>query len=250
MDTRRLLVSDLDGTLLGDGPALARFREWLAARRGEFLLVYASGRGLTSIQALVDEGALPVPDAMITMVGTEIYDGAGRRWSGWPSRFDGFDANQVDDLLRPVAAIVPQAPGFQTTRKVSFDRVDGADLDRAGIEATLADAGVEARIVESADRFVDILPAASGKANAARHLADDLGVAPLDVLTFGDSGNDLDLFRAGFRGTIVANAQAELRDIAGPDIYHSPASFADGVLDGIHHWSSVPHAPAPPVPAP
>ena len=29
----------------------------------------------------------------------------------------------------------------------------------------------------------------------------------------------------------------ELDRLAAPDVYRSPAAFADGVLDGIRHWS-------------
>ena len=84
---------------------------------------------------------------------------------------------------------------------------------------------------------LDILPSAAGKGRAARFLAESWAIATDDVLAFGDSGNDAELLGSGFRGTAVANAFPELLAATDPDVYRSPKPFADGVLDGIRHWS-------------
>ena len=71
---RRLLVSDLDGTLLGDDAALERFARWYDSRREEVGLVYASGRFYDDIAGLVRTTPLPRPAFVVGGVGSEIHD--------------------------------------------------------------------------------------------------------------------------------------------------------------------------------
>lgn len=237
MDPRRLLVTDLDGTLLGDDAALARFRSWLAPRRADLGLAYASGRHVASIRALVAADVLPPPDAVISAVGTEVHDRDWIAFPGWSERFVGWDAERVREVLRPFRRLTLQPSEFQSPVKTSYE-VDGLTAeDEATIGRTLADAGLPATVVHSGGRFVDILPAVAGKGRATRFLVDAWSIPPDHVLVFGDSGNDTELLTSGFRGTMVANAQPELRSAVAPEVYLSPKAFADGVIDGATHWS-------------
>ena len=67
MESQSLLVSDVDGTLLGDDEALQRFGDWLGQNRHRLRLAYASGRFFDSIVASVTSTALPAP------VAAELY---------------------------------------------------------------------------------------------------------------------------------------------------------------------------------
>jgi hydroxymethylpyrimidine pyrophosphatase-like HAD family hydrolase len=67
-----MLVSDLDGTLLGDPGATARFRRWWQTHGLNCRLVYATGRRYASAADSLQEAELPAPDAIITDVGTEL----------------------------------------------------------------------------------------------------------------------------------------------------------------------------------
>lgn len=237
MGARRLLVTDLDGTLIGDDGGLGRFADWHAATRDDHWLVYATGRSHASLRRLTAETRLPEPDLVIALVGTEVYDRDGRLLPSWTERFTGSEGDRARRLLVADRGLRLQAASAQTHLKASFYAPALTADDLAGIRRELANAGLEATVVYSANLFLDVLPAAAGKGKAAREVARSLGVAHGDVLAFGDSGNDLELFEQGFRATTVGNALPELQLAVGPDVYRSPFNYADGVLDGIRHWS-------------
>jgi sucrose-6F-phosphate phosphohydrolase len=238
LDDRHLLVSDLDGTLLGDDAALARFRRWFAASRASWRLAYATGRTFESVDELIREGRLPRPDAIISSVGTAIHDPAGDPWPAWAIGADRWDSSAVHAQLR-AAGMTRQAPEAQSPVKASYSAADLSDEDLDGIRRLLRAAGIVATVVYSSARDLDILPADAGKGLAVRHIARTWDLAGDRVIACGDSGNDLDLLTSGFRGVVVANAQPEVRRLSGPDVFHSAMSYADGVLDGIRHWSAI-----------
>lgn len=240
MAARLVLVTDLDGTLVGDDAALARFADWYAGRRDDFILVYATGRTRRSVARLVAETVAPEPDVVISLVGTEINDRDGRPWPGWLDRFAGWEAERVRRLLAANDRLELQPAQHQSRLKASYFAPSMSETELGSIRDGLRAVGLDALVVYSGDLFLDVLAADSGKGAAARAVVAELGLEPADVLAFGDSGNDVGLFEEGFRGTVVANATPELRQAVNGAAYHSPLPYADGILDGIRHWSA-PH---------
>ncbi len=232
-----LLVSDLDGTLLGDDRALDGFAVWYDQVKDHLRLAYSSGRFLESIRESIDAYHLPEPDAVICGVGTEIHDLTnGQKIAGWPQA--AFDWNP--QLVREVCADFPelqeQPRHLLSDFKVSYYGHDLDDGLLSLLTRRLEEVGQEACIVYSSRRDVDILPAATNKGTAATFLAQHWGLDRDQVIVAGDSGNDLEMFRAGFRGIVVGNAQPELLSLHDPRVYHAKAHFAAGVLEGLQHW--------------
>jgi hydroxymethylpyrimidine pyrophosphatase-like HAD family hydrolase len=70
-----------------------------------------------------------------------------------------------------------------------------------------------------------------------RFLQAELGLPADRVVVAGDSGNDREMFAAGFRGILPSNALDELKAAAvEPWHYRSPLPFALGVVDGLRHF--------------
>ena len=101
-----MIVSDLDGTMVGDDAATAAFTAaW--TEEGAFppgsALVYSTGRSLESFAALIAEkgDVMAVPDALICAVGTKVYKRVERRKDA-PSL--------VESVLKRLMFFDPQEP--------------------------------------------------------------------------------------------------------------------------------------------
>lgn len=239
MDHMNLFVTDLDGTLLGDDRSLDGFIAWYEDQRPRLRIVYSSGRLLKSIQASIDRHGLPEPDGIICGVGTEIHDLAtGELVPGWPQAAFDWNPAVIREVCNGFEELEEQPAEFLSTYKLSYF---GAGLDDAylsRLQRQLDELGQEVSIVYSSNRDLDILPASVDKGTAAIYLAQHWEIERGSVIVAGDSGNDLQMFRAGFRGIVVGNAQPELLRVRGGNVYHAEGHFAAGVLEGLRHWLS------------
>jgi hypothetical protein len=252
-----LLASDLDRTLLPNGPqpseagALERFRDW-ARQRGAVRLAYVTGRHRALYQETAAEYDLPDPDWLVCNVGTEIYPGgSGEPLAEWTERLgSAFDPEAVryraEELL-PGARL--QESAKQSPLKVSY-YLDNEPADPAATEEwlhrALAEQGLSTRVVVSFDEMagvglVDVLPPQSGKAPALDFLRRHLGLSPEQTLFAGDSGNDADALLSGVGGILVGNAQSAVRrqlerglaETPQARVYFAERPYTAGILEGM-----------------
>ena len=238
LDGRSLLITDVDGTMLGNEAGLAEFNRWHAARRDELAIVYASGRFVHSVLQSIEENTAP--------------PARGRHWRGSARRSacrteprwaTGRNPCPKTGTARgcancwPTSQTCSRKPDHLLSDwKKSYFLYDATSARLEQLQQKLAAASLSTEIIYSSNRDLDFLPAAVNKGAAARWLAQYWQTADERVFVSGDSGNDLTLFEQGFRGIVVGNAHTELKTLDSDRVFHARGHCAAGVLEGLLHW--------------
>lgn len=240
----RLFSTDLDGTLIGNAEAAARFtRTWEtlpAARRP--LLVYNTGRSVADTRAIAVARRLPEPDFIIGSIGTELHDSLYNQAGEFQRQFGAaWNLQRVNEIVSGIPGVKPQPAEFTQAFKSSWYWVRARREDLEGLRRRLRDEGIDAHLDYSCRYFLDVVPACAGKGRALAWLCARLHVALDHVLVAGDTGNDIEMFRlAGVHGIVVENALPELlAAVLRPGVYVARNAMADGVLEGLAHFGIV-----------
>ncbi|MGP1680745.1 MAG: HAD family hydrolase [Giesbergeria sp.] len=229
-----ILATDLDGTFLGGSSSeRTALYDWIGQRREEVVLIYVTGRSLTTMRDVLND--LPLqPDHIISDVGTAVYFGAERaplpaleRWldEGWPSH--------TPAAVRSILARHPHLEEQPVVegRRVSCFYSDGqlAGAARTELEAEGYD------VLLSADRYFDVLPRGVQKGPTLLRTLSALNLPRERTLVAGDTLNDLSLFQTGLAGVVVANREPLLAEAAQglPNVHWSDRNGAAGVLDAL-----------------
>ena len=235
---RKMICTDLDGTLIGDDNSMYELLEVID--KNNILLVFSTGRHLPLVLKFIDEKRVRKPDACICLVGTELYvieKGEfilDDRWSEIIS--EGWHRGRILELLHDIKELVWQPEEFQTKFKASYFLTENREEVLKEVISRVEKAKLEVKIIYSCDRFLDFLPLESSKSGALRYLIKRFGVRKRDTIVCGDSGNDLELFRAGFKGIIVGNAHAELKNYKGKNAYQATGEYSAGIIEGLRQF--------------
>ena len=235
----RLLVSDIDNTLIGDHNALQALLARLEEHDGRLGFAVATGRHIASARRILKEWGVPTPDIFITAVGTEIYYGPQKTAdTAWQKLLDyRWDPDALRQALAHFPALRPQPKSEQGPYKISY-LVDPERMPPlAEIRRHLRRHDLHANLVYSHQAYLDVLPTRASKGSAIRYIADRWGI-PIDrTLVAGDSGNDLEMLRGNTLGVVVGNHSPELEILRRqPRIYFAQGHYAWGILEGIDHY--------------
>ncbi|MBI1324039.1 HAD-IIB family hydrolase [bacterium] len=242
--TGRMFVTDIDGTLIDhEGPreGLDKLRTLLEGRGDQFAFAVASGRSLEKIRDILQRHEIPVPDVVISSVGTSIHYGFEDRLAdkAWEKHIDyAWDPQKIRETLRRRKGLELQEPADQSDFKVSYLIRDPALTGRRKIESFLGPKlARNCQIVISHDEFLDILPNRASKGRAVRYLCRKWSIPMRNVIVSGDSGNDLDMFTGMALGIVVPGEDRQLDSLRGiKRVYFAGRRSAAGILEGFDHF--------------
>lgn len=264
-----MLVSDLDGTMVGEGDEadactrdFGTYWEENAALAGG-VLVYNTGRSLGQFQGLLEwkAGALPVPDVLITAVGTKIWrldveggtrgTASGLSWSEdqqYARTLDeGWDLERIRQCVQGVLDRYRDATswldfGHEHPHRVCISsRADVTPSVTSEIQQRVEAAGLQVKVIVSGTgdwRYVDVTSVRAGKLAALEYVRQLYGVHRSRCVAAGDSGNDTLMLGGRNLAIVVGNAQNELVDwvLEQPQderLVVTDAPMARGILEGL-----------------
>lgn len=237
--TDRVLICDIDNTLTGDRKAARDLVARLKNHREQIGFGVATGRRLEKALEALKEWGLPVPDVLITSVGTEIYYGPNfTPDTGWAKLIDyRWDPGPLRELVDSVPGLRRQPGQDQGKFKLSYfsdpEEFPGAD----SLERLLAERDLHATVVYSHGHFLDLIPERAGQGLALRYFADKWGIPIEHVAAAGDSGNDVDMLVGNTLGIVVGNHAPELdmlQNLRG--VYFAEGHHASGILEGLDYY--------------
>ena len=239
-DPQLVLVTDLDGTLLGGSlRQRRRFYGWLQARREQVLHVFCTGRDLGSIDRLLQQDealGLRAPHLVIGDVGCTVACGTSlaplplaqepieARWRGKAARVAPLLAGAAGVSAQPVS--IERRLGYYYDPD-QFDHSLIAALQAHGVDCLLSD-----------NRYLDVLPPGVNKGSTLLALLALLELPAERVVTAGDTLNDLAMFETGLAGVMVGNAEPALRQHLPrlPRTYPARAHGCGGIVEGLRHF--------------
>ncbi len=199
------------------------------------ILVFVTGRNTEIILPILDDMFIPNPHFIIGDVGATVVNGQtlehvqplqnhiSSRWHKTVA--DIMDITDIKTLERQEQ---PQE------RRMSF--YVSSDQMPDDLISTLKTRNCD--VLYSNDIYLDILPKGINKGATLKALIDHLGIDHDRVMVAGDTMNDLSMYQAGYKGVVLNNSEAPLKEAA-KDIeraYFSQGNGTDGILEALNHF--------------
>ncbi len=240
LSMEKLIVSDIDNTLLGDEDSLNEFKKILSSENNKPGFAVATGRTVDSAINILKENNIMTPDVIISSVGSEIYYNFKEDLiysKGWDAHICHYwHRNKIEDVLKRFRFLTPQEEFTQRKYKISYFMEENPDHLQK-VKDTLIKNRLKTTVIFSHGRFLDILPYRASKGKAIRYLAYRWNIPYEHILVAGDSGNDEEMLKGELLGVVVSNHSRELEGLkGGKRIYFARRAFAGGIIDGIKHY--------------
>jgi sucrose-phosphate synthase len=236
----RMLVTDLDQSLLGDPDSRGDFLRVVREHRKSVTYCIATGRRIDSALAVMKKHGIPLPDVLMSSAGTRIHYGSALNEDHlWADHIDhDWSPRRIRHLLTDVPGLKLQEKIEQTDAKISYyyDPLLAPSVD--AINTLLRQQDVTANVLLSFGQFLDVLPSRASKGQALRYVAQRLGIALDKILVAGGSGADEDMMRGNTLAVVVENRHDEELSLL-PEvdrIYFAEGKYAAGILKAIDHY--------------
>ncbi len=236
----RLIISDIDNTLIGDAAGLNRFMDMLKSSHKNVGFAIATGRRIESAVAILKKSKVAMPDIFITAVGSEIHYGKSliedRTWRNHLNYF--WEPERIRKVLDAMPGLILQEETEQRRYKISYDLERKKAPRKREIIRELRRNRLRVKVIHSHKKYLDILPIRASKGLAVRYLGMKWGLTPERILVAGDSGNDEEMLTGDVLGVVVGNYSSELKRLHGkPRIYFAEKEYANGIVEGINHYN-------------
>jgi sucrose-phosphate synthase len=236
----RAIFTAIDNTLLGDAEALARFVRVMREHHRKVLFGISTGRRIDSVLKILKTHAIPMPDILITSLGTEIYyPPLLTKDISWSHHIDHWWTPMVlKRVIDPLPGLTPQPKDQQSRFKISYYYDEHQAPSMEEILTLLRQQEISVHTVLSFGQFLDFVPARASKGQALRYVANQWKIPLEHVLVNGGSGGDEDMLRGNTLGVVVASRHreelAQLND--SERVYFAKGSHASGILEAIEHY--------------
>ena len=241
------VICDLDGTLVegSQSDGLRELTQWINDHQHQVVFGVATGRNKELTQQAFNQHHLPNPDILICAAGSEVYYTENFiSDNGWESHINfHWNREELQNSLQQFPGIRLQEPGAQFPYKLSYYvKDDFNEDDVANLHKFLDDRKLRTKILLTENHYLDILPFRASKGSAVRYLSYKWKIPLTQIITAGNSGNDIDMLKGKTKGIVVANHSPEMEELKKSKfIYFSKEPLATGVLEGIRfHISSTP----------
>ncbi len=258
-----MVVTDMDGTLLDETGDRVSRRNIDALRRAQDAgakVVIATGRPVWWLGPVIAAGftgtAVCMNGAIVYDIATEqivasspMTSGAMRTFVDALSRETDEFAIAVERLGSTIAACLAEESYDHPWAFGSFRRVDRDELlsqpaakllvrgtgDSRSLATAARSAGADGVHVtySTDDGLIEVAAAGVNKGSALAELAGRWGIAPQNVVAFGDMPNDLEMLNWAGLGIAMANAHPDVLAIAGEVGAHH---HEDGVAQVLERW--------------
>jgi sucrose-phosphate synthase len=240
LEMQKLIVTDIDHTLLGDEFYLKEFAGLLSSTNKKTGFAVATGRTVNSAINVLKENNMLIPDVIISSVGSEIYYNFSEDLiysKGWEAHISNqWNRKKISELLGKLDFLTIQEDETQRKFKLSYYVEDKPEYLKQ-VKKILIKNRIKANIIFSHKQFLDILPYRASKGKAIRYLAYRWNIPYEKILVAGDSGNDEEMLKGELLGVVVANYSKELEALkGGKRIFFAKRTYAGGIIDGINHY--------------
>jgi sucrose-phosphate synthase len=240
----RVLISDIDNTLIGDAEALQNLMHHLHRIDPPIGFGVATGRHLESTLEILQKWQIPLPDILITSVGSEIHYGPKVELdTRWRQHIDyRWQPEALRQAMQEIDGIELQAEENQRSHKISYliDPILAPKLRE--ILRHLRRKQLHFKAIYSHECYLDLLPLHASKGDALRYFALKWGIPINRLLVAGDSGNDEAMLKGNTLAVVVGNHSPELEKLRGrTQVYFAKGHYAWGILEALEYYNFLGH---------
>lgn len=240
LTANRVIICDIDNTLLGDRKGLEALISKLNSVDDNIGFGIATGRRINSALKILKEWKVPIPDVLITGVGSEIHYGPRIiEDTSWQRHINyRWKPQAILESMKGIKGVILQPENDQGKHKISYYIDSQKSPSIRKIASYLRKNNLYVNVIFSHGEFLDILPIRVSKGSAVRYFALKWGLPFEHILVAGDSGNDEEMLRGNTLSVVVGNYSSELEKLRGEShIYFAEGHYSWGILEGINYFN-------------